>query len=133
MKRLLLTIKLLSIVILFSNVTLNAESTVSNEATYDKVYRSDRVGDSYHFFLLTQNGTFYHLFTNKTDKLSVEELKSPKLLSILKQKQSWGKAFPKKGKYTINNGKLYTKLLWNRIKILSTTKIKYLNKTLYLK
>jgi len=133
MKRLLLTIKLLSFVILFSNVTLNAEGIVGTQPTYDKVYRSDRVGDSYHFFLITKSGTFYHLFTNKTDKLSVSELKSPQLLNILKKKQSWGKAFPKKGKYTISNGKVYTKLLWNRIKILSSNKIKYLNKTFYIK
>ena len=133
MKRLLLTIKLLSFVILFSNVTLNAESIVGTQPTYNKVYRSDRVGDSYHFFLLTKSGTFYHLFTNKTDKLLVSELKSSQLLNILKKKQSWGKAFPKKGKYTISNGKVYTKLLWNRIKILSSNKIKYLNKTFYIK
>jgi len=128
MKRLLLTLKLLSFYILLSNVTLNAEEIVGAQPTFNKVYRSDRIGDSYHFFLLTKGGTYYHLFTNKTDKLTVREMKSSKLLTILKQKQSWGKAFPKKGKYTINNGKLYTKLLWNRIKILSTNKIKYLNK-----
>ncbi len=132
MKRLLLTIKLLSFFIIFTNVTLNAEEIVGAEPTYNKVYRSDRIGDSYHFLLLTKSGIFYHLLTNKTDKLSVEELKSPKLLTLLKEKQSWGKAFSNRGKYTVNNGKVYTKRLWNRIKILSSNKIKYLNKTFYL-
>jgi len=133
MKRLLLTLKLLSFYILLSNVTLNAGEIVGPQPTFNKVYRSDRIGDSYHFFLLTKNGMYYHLFTNKTDELTVSEMKSPKLLTILKQKQSWGKAFPKKGKYTINNGKLYTKQLWNRIKVLSPNKIKYLNKNFYIK
>lgn len=132
MKRLLLTIKLLSFFIIFTNVTLNAEEIAGAKPTYNKVYRSDRIGDSYHFLLLTKSGIFYYLFTNKTDKLSVEELKSPKLLTILKEKQSWGKAFPNRGKYTVNKGKVYTKRLWNRIKILSSNKIKYLNKTFYL-
>jgi len=133
MKRLLLTLKLLSFFILFTNVTLHAESITGVKPTYNKVYRSARVGDSYHFFLLTKSGTFYHLFTNKTDTLSVSELKSSKILSILDDKQSWGKAFPKTGKYVINNGKLYTKLLWNRIKILSSSEIKYLNKNFSIK
>jgi hypothetical protein len=129
MKRLLLTIKLLSLFIIFTNVTLHAETIVGEKPAYNKVYRSARIGDSYHFFLLTKKGTFYHLFTNKTDKLTVLELKSSQLLEILNHKQSWGKAFPKKGNYVINNGKVYTKLLWKRIKILSSSKIKYLNKT----
>ena len=133
MKRLLLIVKILFLLTLFSNVTLSAEGISGTKPTYDKVYRSDRVGDSYHFFLLSKNGTYYHLFTNKTDKLSVAELKSSKLLSILKKKQSWGKAFPKRGHYTVSNGKVYTKLLWKRIKILSSNKIKYLNKTLTIK
>ena len=133
MKRLLLTLKFFILLILFSTTTTYAQEISGAMPQYDKVYRSDRIGDSYHFFLLTKNGTFYHLLTNKTDKLTVSELKSSKLLIILKKKQSWGKAFPKKGHYTVNNGKVYTKLLWNRIKILSSNKIKYLNKTLYLK
>ena len=133
MKRLLLTLKLLSFFIIFTNVTLHAESIDGVQPTYNKVYRSDRVGDSYYFFLLTKSGTFYHLFTNKTDTLTASELKSSQLLTILNGKQSWGKAFPKSGKYVINNGKLYTKLLWNRIKILSSTKIKYLNKNFSIK
>ena len=133
MKRLLLTLKLFSFLILLSNVTLNAKGISGSKPTFNKVYRSDRIGDSYHFFLLTKNGTYYHLLTNKTDKLTASELKSPKLLTILKKKQSWGKAFPKRGQYTINSGKLYTKLLWNRIKVLSSNKIKYLNKVFYIK
>ncbi len=133
MKRLLLIVKLLSLMILFSNTTVYAEKISGTLPVYDKVYRSDRIGDSYHFFLLTKNGTFYHLITNKTDTLTSNELKSSKLLSILKKKQSWGKAFPKRGKYTIDSGKIYTKLLWNRIKVLSPKKIKYLNKILYLR
>ena len=132
MKRLLLTLKFFILLTLLSTITTYAEKISGVSPSYDKVYRSDRIGDSYHFFLLTKNGTFYHLLTNKTDKLTVRELKSSKLLTILKKKQSWGKAFPKTGKYTVDNGKVYTKLLWNRIKILSPTKIIYLNKTLHL-
>ncbi|CAA6812282.1 MAG: Unknown protein [uncultured Sulfurovum sp.] len=123
---------LLSLIILLSTVTLNADSLDGIKPLYDKVYRSSRIGDSYHFFLLSKNGKYYHLFTNKTDSLTSSELKSSNLLNILKKKQSWGKAFPKNGKYTINKGKLYTKLLWNPIKVLSPKKIKYLNKTFYI-
>jgi peptide methionine sulfoxide reductase MsrA len=132
MKRLLLLIKLFSFFALFTTVTVNAEKVIGTQPTFNKVYRSDRVGDSYHFFLLTKSGTYYHVFTNKTDKLTASELKSSKILTILKNKQSWGKAFPKHGKYTVSQGKLYTKLLWNRIKVISPKKIKYLNKLLYL-
>ena len=132
MKRLLNIVKLLSLLLLLSNTTVYAEKVSGIAPTYNKVYRSSRIGDAYHFFLLTKSGMFYHLITNKTDKLTVNELKSSNILAILKTKQSWGKAYPKKGKYTISSGKIYTKLLWNRIKVLSSKKIKYLNKTLYL-
>jgi len=124
---------LLSLIILLSNISLNANDIDGIKPSFNKVYRTGRIGDSYHFLLLTKNGNYYHLFTNKTDRLSATELKSPKLLKILKKKQSWGKAYNKKGKYTISNGKLYTKLLWNPIKVLSDTKIKYLNKTFTIK
>ncbi len=132
MKRLLTIVKLLSLILFITNTNVYAGKISGVEPLYNKVYRSDRIGDSYHFFLLTKGGMFYHLITNKTDKLTAKELKSSNILTILKKKQSWGKAYPKKGKYTINSGKIYTKLLWNRIKVLSPKKIKYLNKVLYL-
>jgi len=128
MKRLLLTL-----IILLSNLSLNASEIDGVKPSFDKVYRSSRIGDSYHFLLLDKNGRYYYLLTNKTDKLTASELKSSNILKILKKKQSWGKAFPKNGQYTVNNGKLYTKFLWNPIKILSENEIKYLNKTFYLK
>ena len=132
MKRLLIILKFFILLMLLSTTATQAEKISGVSPSYGKVYRSARIGDSYHFLLLTKNGMFYHLLTNKTDKLTVRELKSSKLLTILKKKQSWGKAFPKKGQYTVDNGKVYTKLLWNRIKVISSTKIKYLNKTFFL-
>ena len=132
MKRLLNIVKLLSLLLLLSNITVYAGEISEIKPLYNKVYRSERVGDSYHFLLLTKSGIFYHLITNKTGKLTSKELKSSNLLSILNKKQSWGKAYPKKGKYTIDKGKIYTKLLWNRIDVISSKKIKYLNKILYL-
>jgi len=128
MKKLLLTL-----IILLSSFSLSANEINGVKPSFNKVYRTSRIGDSYHFLLLNENGKYYHLFTNKTDTISASELKSSKILEILKKKQSWGKAFPKSGQYTINKGKLYTKLLWNPIKILSKNQIKYLNKTFYLK
>jgi len=128
MKKLLLTL-----IILLSSLSLSANEINGVKPSFNKVYRTSRIGDSYHFLLLKKNGKYYHLFTNKTDTISASELKSSNILEILKKKQSWGKAFPKSGQYTINNGKLYTKLLWNPIKILSKNQIKYLNKTFYLK
>jgi len=128
MKRLLLTL-----IILLSSVSLTASEIDGVKPSFNKVYRTGRIGDSYHFLLLAKNGNYYHLFTNKTDTLSASELKSSKLLKILKKKQSWGKAYNKNGKYTVNKGKLYTKLLWNPIKVLSSNKIKYLNKTFTIK
>ncbi|CAA6822447.1 MAG: Unknown protein [uncultured Sulfurovum sp.] len=122
MKTLLLTL------IILSTTSLNSATIEGVKPSYNKVYRTDRLGDSYYFLLLTKDGKYHHLFTNKTDSLSPSELKSSKLLEILKKKQSWGKAFPKKGTYTISKGKIYTKLLWNPIQILSPRKIKYLNK-----
>lgn len=123
---------LLLLMILFSTFGLQADKIKGATPSFNKIYRSNRIGDSYHFLLLTKKNEYYYLFTNKTDKLTASELKSSKLLNILKKKQSWGKAFPKSGEYTLNKGKLYTKLLWNPIKILSPKKIKYINKTFYL-
>jgi len=128
MKRLLLTL-----IILLSSFSLNANEIDGVKPSFDKVYRSGRIGDSYHFLLLDKRGRYYYLFTNKTNKLTASELKSSNILKILKKRQSWGKAFPKNGQYTINKGKIYTKLLWNPIKILNKNQIKYLNKTFYLK
>jgi len=133
MKTLLITLKLFGFILLFSSNTLGAKGISGAIPSYNKVYRTDRIGDSYHFFILTKNGMYYHLYTNRTDKLTSNELKSPNLLNILKKKQSWGQAFPKTGKYTIDSGKIYTKLLWDQIKVLSSTKIQYLNKIFYLK
>ena len=121
--------KTFSFVLLFSSSMLDAKDSTMLEPSYNKVYRSDRIGDSYHFLLLTKGGMFYHLYSNRTDTLTANELKSKDLLSILKKKQSWGQSFPKSGKYIINNNKMYTKLLWDRIKVTSKNKIKYLNKT----
>jgi len=117
--------------ILLTSSLLSKDSDVST-IHYNKVYRTDRIGDAYHFFLLTKSGTYHHLYTNRTDTLTSGELTSRKLIDILKAKQSWGQSFPKKGRYSINNGKIYTKLLWNRVKVLSDKKIKYLNKVFYL-
>lgn len=128
MKRLLLTL-----IILLSSIPLTATNIDGVKPSFNKVYRTGRIGDSYHFLLLNKNGKYYHLFTNKTDTLSASELKSSQLLKILKKKQSWGKAFPKSGQYTVSDGKIYTQLLWNPIKILGKNKIKYLNKTFSLK
>jgi len=133
MKTLIIVLKLLSFSLLFSYSTLNASTINGQKPTYNKVYRTDRTGDSYHFLMLTKNGNYHYLYTNRTAKLTSSELKSPNLLNILKKKQSWGQAFPKEGKYTVDKGKIYTKLLWDRIRVLSPKKIKYLNKVFYLK
>jgi hypothetical protein len=94
---------------------------------YNKVYRSDKILDSYHFLLLDKN-RYYYVNTNKTEKLTPEEIKSPEILKILNKKQSWGQAFASSGEYMIKNNKFYTKRYLDRIKILSPKKIKYLNK-----
>lgn len=120
-------------ILFFSNVNVSANTGNGIQPIYNKVYRTDRIGDSYHFLLLTKNGKYHHVFTNKTETLSASEIQSSNLLNILKKKQAWGKAFPKQGDYTVDNGKLYTKLQWNPIKVITAHKIKYLNKTFYLK
>ena len=122
-----------SFTILLSSSILSASGVNGPQPIYDKVYRSDRTGDSYHFLILTKSGQYHYLYTNRTDRLTSSELKSSNLLDILKKKQSWGQSFPKKGKYTVDKGKIYTKLLWDRIHVLSPKKIKYLNKVFYLK
>jgi hypothetical protein len=132
MKTLTIILKILSFTLLFSSSLLSASGVSGPEPIYDKVYRSDRTGDSYHFLILTKDGNYHYLYTNRTDKLNSSELKSKNILEILKKKQSWGQSFPKKGKYAIDKGKIYTKLLWDRIYVLSPKKIKYLNKVFYL-
>lgn len=128
MKITLTIMKIFSFVLFFSSSMLYAEETISIKPSFNKVYRTDRIGDSYHFLLLTKSGMYYHLYTNRTDVLTATELKSKNLLYILKKKQSWGRSFPINGKYTIVNNKIYTKLLWDRIKVNSNGTIKYLNK-----
>jgi hypothetical protein len=129
MKTILIIMKIFSFLLFTSTTVVNAKDTAMLEPSYNKVYRSDRIGDSYHFLLLTKSGMYYHLYSNRTDTLTANELKSKDLLSILKKKQSWGQSFPKSGKYTVSNNKIYTKLLWDRIKVTSKNRIKYLNKT----
>jgi len=129
MKILLITLKIFSFVLFFATNTLYAQDISMIEPRYDTVYRSDRIGDSYHFLLLTKDGKYYYLYTNRTSKLTADEIKSKNLLNILKKKQSWGQAFPKNGRFTINKNKIYTKRLWDRIKVISKNEIKYLNKT----
>jgi hypothetical protein len=129
MKTILIIMKIFSFLLFTSTTVVNAKDTAMLEPSYNKVYRSDRIGDSYHFLLLTKSGMYYHLYSNRTDTLTADELKSKDLLSILKKKQSWGQSFPKSGKYTVSNNKIYTKLLWDRIKVTSKNRIKYLNKT----
>lgn len=133
MKILLMTLKLFIFVTLFFEQTLGAQGVSETQPTFDKVYRTDRVGDAYQFLLLTKDGLYYHLQTNRTDTLTPDELKSPNILNILKQKQSWGQSFPKKGNYTIKEGKIFTELLWDRINVVSSKNIKYLNKSFSLK
>ncbi|WP_223157434.1 hypothetical protein, partial [Sulfurovum sp. bin170] len=82
--------------------------------------------------LLASNGSYYHVHTNKTKSLTVNELKSSSILNILKKKQSWGEAFASKGKYIKKSGKIYTKIYFDRIKVKSSEKIKYLNKIFHL-
>ena len=128
MKIILIIVKIFSFVLLFSSSMLDAKETSMLKPSFNKVYRSDRIGDSYHFLLLTKSGMYYHLYTNRTNTLTANELKSKNILNILKKKQSWGQSFPKSGRYTINNNKIYTKLLWDRIRVKSNSNIKYLNK-----
>jgi len=140
MKTLLKIIKTISIILLFGSSSLYAfgsssifaESSSASKISYDHVYRTSRIGDSYYFLLLTKSGMYYQVYTNRTNTLTAKEIKSSKILDILKKKQSWGQSFTKKGAYTISNGKIYTKLLWKRIKVLSEKELKYLNKNFYL-
>ena len=131
MKKLFLTLKLLIMVSLFST-QIFAGAISNTEISYDKVYRSDKVADSYHFMLLTKGGDYYHLHTNKATSLTPNEMKSSNLIELLNKKQSWGQAFPLKGQYTKKNGKLFTKQYFDAIKVISSKKIKYLNKIFYL-
>ena len=99
---------------------------------YNKVYRTDKISDLYHFLLLDKEGRYYYIRTNKAKILTVNEIKSKNILKILNSKQSWGQIFSSKGKYIIKNGKVYTKRYLDKIDIKSAKEIKYLNKTFYL-
>jgi len=110
--------------LLFIITPIFAGSVIDSKPAYDKVYRTDKISDSYYFLVLSKDGSYYHLNTNKTDSLTANELKSPNILNILKDKRSWGQAFLSKGKYTTKKDKLYTKRYWDRIKVISSKKIK---------
>jgi len=99
---------------------------------YNKVYRTDKISDLYHFLLLDKEGRYYYIRTNKAKILTANEIKSKNILKILNSKQSWGQVFSSKGKYIIKSGKIYTKRYLDKIDIKSAKEIKYLNKTFYL-
>lgn len=131
MKRILSIIKLLTL-LSFIATPIFAGSQPQDKPTLDKVYRTSKIADSYYFLLLGSNGSYYHLHTNKAKSLTVKELKSSSIRKILDKKQSWGQAFASKGKYIKEDGKIYTKRYFDRIKSYSPKKIKYLNKIFYL-
>jgi hypothetical protein len=127
MKRIFLIIRLLAL-LSFVATPIFATSVPQKKPTIDRVYRTNKISDSYHFILLASNGFYYTVHTNKTKSLTVRELKSSSILKILNKKQSWGQAFTSKGKYIRKNGNIYTERYFDRIEILSSKKIKYLNK-----
>ena len=114
--------------LLIATIGLFSGTIPDAKPMYDKVYRSDKILDSYHFLLLDKNNKYYYVNTNKVERLTPNEIKSPNILKILNKKQSWGQAFASSGEYMVKNGKFYTKRYLDRIKILSPKKIKYLNK-----
>ncbi len=130
MKKLFSIIKIVTL-LSFILTPIFAGNVPEAKPSLNKVYRTNKISDSYHFLLLDGN-KFYYINTNKTDKLRPSEIKSPKILDLLKSKQSWGQAFSSKGQYINKNGKLFTKRYLDRIKVLSSKKIKYLNKTFIL-
>jgi hypothetical protein len=99
---------------------------------YNKIYRTGKIADLYHFLLLDKSGRYYYIRTNKSKILTTSEIKSPSILKILNSKQSWGQAFSSTGKYIIKNSKIYTKRYLDKIQVNSSKEIKYLNKTFHL-
>jgi len=104
----------------------------TTQAIYNKVYRTDKISNLYHFLLLDKEGRYYYIRTNKTKTLTVKEIKSDNILQILNNKRSWGQVFLSKGKYIIKNGKIYTKRYLDKIDVKSSKEIKYLNKIFYI-
>jgi len=104
----------------------------SAQPIYNKVYRTDKISNLYHFLLLDKKGRYYYIRTNKTKTLTVKEIKSDDILQILNSKRSWGQVFSSRGKYIIKNGKIYTKRYLDKIDVKSSKEIKYLNKVFYI-
>ena len=98
----------------------------------NRVYRSAKISDSYHFLLLDSSKKYYYINTNKSKRLTPSEMKSPDILELLKSKQSWGQAFASSGKYIEKNGNIFTEKYLDRIKVISPKKIEYLNKVFIL-
>ncbi|MCK5855422.1 MAG: hypothetical protein KAG56_09385 [Sulfurovaceae bacterium] len=119
---------LLTFILIFTMPSFSA-NILNSKISYNKVYRTERIADSYHFLLLNKNGKYYYLQTNKVSSITAKEIQSPKVLENLKTKQSWGQAFSSTGHFTEKKGKLYTKKYWDEIKVISKKKIKYKNKT----
>jgi hypothetical protein len=126
MEKLFSTVKVFTL-LSFISTPMFAGNIPEAKASLNKVYRTDKISDSYHFLLL-DGKKFYYINTNKTERLTSNEIKSPKILDILDSKQSWGLAISSSGKYINKNGKLFTERYLDRIKILSPQRIKYLNK-----
>jgi len=125
----LLPLLTLFFVIMTPIYAINVPTT---QPVYNKVYRTDKIADLYHFLLLDKSGRYYYIRTNKAKILTANEIKSSSILKILNSKQSWGQAFSSTGKYIIKNGKIYTKRYLDKIDVKSSKEIKYLNKTFHI-
>ena len=125
----LLPLLTLFFVIMTPIYAINVPTT---QPVYNKVYRTGKIADLYHFLLLDKSGRYYYIRTNKAKILTANEIKSSSILKILNSKQSWGQAFSSTGKYIIKNGKIYTKRYLDKIDVKSSKEIKYLNKIFHL-
>ncbi len=97
------------------------------EPKLNRVYRSEKILDSYYFILLDEK-EYYYINTDGTDSLSVDEIKSPDILKIMTNKHSWAQTFSSRGKYFIKNCKIYTDNYMDKIDVISPDRLKYLNK-----
>ena len=125
-------IPLLTLVFVIMTTPIYAVNIPTVKPLYNKIYRTDKITDLYHFLLLDKSGNYYYIRTNKAKILTISEIKSPSILKILNSKQSWGQAFSSTGKYVIKNGNIYTKRYLDKIDVKSSKEIKYLNKTFHL-
>jgi len=108
------------------------KNTNMDKVHFYSVYRADESRNHYDFLLLTKEGKYHYVQTDRIYILSPDELMSEELESLLVKKKEFGESFIDRGSYVIDGNNFITELLGNTVEVISPNKLKYLGKVFIL-